>query len=197
MTNETTVSQPRTEEQPTSENGGITRDPDKRQSSRHKHKSPGRVAWMKRLHEEGRAFNSGGPRPKHGIRALEDRLRRGLDPGSPLAVLHAEREAAYLQDLGGSEQCSNMERGIAARLADLDLVRGMLASQRLSSKHMSFKVLHDHVQAVTRNVVAYVTAAKAIGPGRRQKDTEEIVIRRWADEPADGKAGTEHGIDKE
>jgi len=102
----------------TNDGTGGTPSPDAAQSGRYKRKSPGRVAWMKRLHAEGRAFTSGGPRPKHGVRALEDRIRRGLDPGSPLASLHAERRAAYIQDLGGEDNISAMEAGIAATEQD-------------------------------------------------------------------------------
>ncbi len=152
------------------------------QSGRYSFKSEGRREHMLRLHAAGIAF---GPRPKHGIRALEDRLKRGLDPESPLAVLHAEQRAKYIADLGGEANLSNMEAGICDRLADLDLVRGLLTAQRQTGKRMTAVQLVNHVQAVTRHVLAYVTAVKAVGPGRRVKDTDrEIIIRRYASEPS-------------
>lgn len=170
-----------------SEHESTTLTPDGSQSPRYKHKSAGRVAWMKRLHEEGRA-GTGGPRPKHGIRALEDRLRRGLAPDSPLGVLHAELRGKYLTDLGGEGNISNMEAGICDRLADLDLMRGLLSAQRETAKRMTAANLLNHVQGVTRNVLAYVQAVKAIGPGRREKPTgKTIIVKRYAADPGAAK----------
>ncbi len=158
--------------------------PDSSKSGRYSFKSEGRRQHMLRLLAERKVT---GQTLKHGIRGLEDRIRRGLDPDTPLAVLHAERRAAYIQDLGGEATVSAMEAGIADRLADLDLVRGLLNTQRAGAKKMSLKALHDHVQAVTRNVVAYVQAAKAIGPGRREKPTDKtVLVRRYAVEPSGG-----------
>ncbi len=138
---------------------------------------------MRRLHAEGRT-GPGGRKLGHGEYALAERLKRGLDPDTPLAVLHGEQRAKYIADLGGEEHLSNMEAGICDRLADLDLVRGLLTAQRQTGKRMTAVQLVNHVQAVTRHVLAYVTAVKAVGPGRRQKDTDrEIIIRRFASEP--------------
>jgi hypothetical protein len=150
-------------------------------------KSPGRVAAGKRLHELGIA-GMGGRRPTHGVRALAERLKRGLDPNTPLAALHAELRGKYLTDLGGEENISNMEAGICTRLADLDLVRGLLNAQRETAKRMTAANLMNHVQGVTRNCLAYVQAVKAIGPGRRQVDADKtIIVRRFAADPGAAK----------
>jgi hypothetical protein len=61
-------------------------------------------------------------------------------------------------------------------------VRGLLNAQRETTKRMTAANLLNHVQAVTRNVLAYVQAVKAIGPGRREKPTDKtVLVRRYAD----------------
>ncbi len=136
---------------------------------------------MKRLQEEGKA-GMGGRRPTHGIKALAERLKRGLDPDTPLAVLHNEIKGAYVADLGGDENISAMEAGICDRLADLDLMRGLLNAQRETTRRMTAKKLLDHIQAVTRNALGYVQLAKAVGPGRREKPTDNtVLVKRYAD----------------
>jgi len=155
----------------------------KQSEGRYSVKSPGRVAFMKRLNEEGLG-GMGGRRPTHGIRALTERLKRGLDPDTPLAAFHAELREKYLADLGGEGNLSNMEAGICDRLADLDLMRGLLNAQRETAKRMTAANLLNHVQGVTRNVLAYVQAVKAIGPGRRPKDSDKtIIVKRYAADP--------------
>lgn len=137
---------------------------------RYRVKSPGRVAAARRLNELG-LRGIGGRRPSHGLIALEQRLKRGLDPTTHLGRLHAARRAGYVADLGGEEACSEMEKGIADRLADLDLVRGLLNAQREGTRRIaSAKALHAHALAVTRNALAYVQAVRLVGPGRRPRE---------------------------
>jgi hypothetical protein len=176
----------------------------KQSRGRYSVKSPGRVAFMKRLNEEGLG-GMGGRRPTHGVRALAERLKRGLNPDTPLAAFHAELRGKYLADLGGEGNLSNMEAGICDRLADLDLMRGLLNAQRETAKRMTAAALLNHVQGVTRNVLAYVQAVKAIGPGRRQVEADRtVVVRRYAADPAasappqpdngqEGQAGADRG----
>ncbi len=165
---------------------GETQEPVTAKSGRYSFKSEGRAAFMRKLHEEGRA-GMGGRRPTHGVRALAERLKRGLDPETPLAVLHAEIKARYVADLAGEENCSAMELGVADRLADLDLIRGLLNAQRDAGKRMSLTQLEAFAAAVSRNAAAYLQAVKTVGPARREKPTDRaVVVRRWAPEPSQG-----------
>lgn len=155
---------------------------------RYSHKSAGRAAFMTKLNQEGRA-GMGGRKVTHGVRALAERLKRGLDPETPLAVLHAEIRGRYVADIGGEEQCSAMELGVCDRLADLDLLRGLLNCQRDASKRMSLAQLEAFAAAVSKNAGAYLQAVKTIGPGRRSKDTgpEQIVLKDFSvPRPANG-----------
>lgn len=131
-------------------------------------KSPGRVAWAKHLNATGQR-GVGGVYPTHGLAALEALLRKGLEPETPIGRLHTERRRAYLQDLGGAENCSNMEQGICDRLADLDLERALLNARRENAHRISVKMQLDHSAAVIRNVLAYIQAARVVGPGRRER----------------------------
>jgi hypothetical protein len=145
---------------------------------RYSHKSPGRVAFMKKLNQEGRT-GMGGRKVTHGVRALVERLKRGLDEETPLAVLHAEYRGRYVADLGGEDNCSAMELGVADRLADLDLIRGLLNCQRDASKRMSLAQLETFAGTVSKNCAAYLQGVKTIGPGRRQKDADkQFIVRR-------------------
>ncbi len=155
--------------------------PETDQSGRYSFKSEGRREHMLRLHTAGIAF---GPRPKHGVRALADRLRRGLDPETPLALLHSEFRDQYVADLGGKEACSAMELGVCERLADLDLIRGMLNAQRDASRRLSLKRLEVFAATVSRNAAAYIQAVKTIGPGRRQRPADQtIIVKKFAEAP--------------
>jgi hypothetical protein len=136
-------------------------------------KSPGRVAAARRLNESG-LRGVGGRTPSHGLRAIEGLLRRGLDPETPLGLIHKERRDGYAQDLGGEGQCSNMELSVADRLADLDIVRALLMAQRERARRMPVRALIDHCSAVTKNVVAFVQAVRVVGPGRRPKDVPDL-----------------------
>jgi hypothetical protein len=147
---------------------------------RYSHKSPGRAAFMKRLNQEGRG-GMGGRKVTHGVRALVERLKRGLDEETPLAVLHAEYRGRYVADLGGEENCSAMELGVCDRLADLDLIRGLLNCQRDASKRMSLAQLEAFAGTVSKNCAAYLQAVKTVGPGRRTRDTDRtVIVRRWS-----------------
>ncbi len=146
--------------------------------------SPGRVAAGKRLHELGLA-GIGGRRPTHGRRALVELLKRGLEEGSPIAVLQREAEDAYLSDLGGLEQASAMDRGLVRRLAVLDLDLALLLAQRDGAARLTREQSSRLSQDLSRNSAAYTALVKTLGgPGRRQKPADrEIVIKRFADPP--------------
>jgi hypothetical protein len=107
-------------------------------------------------------------------------------------VLHAEYRGRYVADLGGEDNCSAMELGVADRLADLDLIRGLLNCQRDASKRMSLAQLEAFAGTVSKNCAAYLQAVKTIGPGRRQKDTDrQIIVRRQYGEAPQPSNGTE------
>ncbi len=144
--------------------------------------SPGRVAAGKRLHELGLA-GIGGRRPTHGRRALVELLKRGLEEGSPVATLQREAEDAYLSDLGGPEQASNMDKGLVRRLAVLDLDLALLLAQRDGAARLTREQSSRLSQDLSRNSAAYTALVKTLGgPGRRAKPADtQIVIRRYAE----------------
>ncbi len=165
-----------------------------RKSTRYKNqvgKSPGRVAAGKRLHELGIA-GMGGRRPTHGRRALVELLKRGLEEGSPIAMLRREQTDAYVADEGGPENVSTKHKGIIRRMVGLDLEYALLDAQLDKADTLSRKVLLELFAARDRNTAAYNGCVKTIGgPDRRQKDAAEpLVIKRYMEvegQPPDGK----------
>ncbi len=154
-------------------------DPVTKQSERrYSVKSPGRVAFMQRLNQEGRG-GIGGRRPTHGRRALAELLRRGLEEGSPIAILQREAEDAYLSDLGGAGQASAMDRGLVRRLAVLDLDLALLLAQRDGALRLTREQSSRLSQDLSRNSAAYTALVKTLGgPGRRTKPTDgKIYVR--------------------
>jgi hypothetical protein len=152
------------------------------------------MRWVNETRQAGR----GGRPLKSGEFALAERLSRGLDAAGPLAILHAERRTRYVGDLGGEENCSAMELRVCDRLADLDLLRGLLNVQRDASKRMSLTKLEAFAAAVSRNAVAYLQAVKTIGPGRRAKDADRtVVVRRWSAAEPDTKPTDGNGQEQE
>jgi hypothetical protein len=133
------------------------------------------MRWVNETRQAGR----GGRPQKTGEFALSERLKRGLNPATPLAVLHAEIRGRYVGDLGGEDNCSAMELGVCDRLADLDLIRGLLNCQRDGMKRLSLTQLEAFAGTVSKNCAAYLQGVKTIGPGRRQKDADrQIIVRR-------------------
>ena len=148
------------------------------------------MRWVNETRQAGR----GGRPQKTGEFALSERLKRGLDPTTPLAVLHAEYRGRYVADLGGEDNCSAMELGVADRLADLDLIRGLLNCQRDTSKRMSLTQLEAFAGAVSKNCAAYLQAVKTVGPSRRQKETDRTltILRNYGATPPAPSIGQEH-----
>lgn len=142
-----------------------------------KPKSPGRVAAAKRLNELGLRGTGGRP-PSHGFRALEALLAHGAAPAGPLGVLLAEREAAYLADIGGRENVSSMEAGVCRRLAGGDLFLSLLVARVITpngrSSRLTWQQTKDLAALHARLSESYTRMAQALGLKRRAKDVPTL-----------------------
>ncbi len=159
-------------------------------------KSPGRVAWGKQLQALGMGA-MGGRLPKHGRRMLAELLRRGLDDGSPVAVLRREASDAYLGDLGGESNATTMDKGVVRRLVGLDLDWALLDAQLDGAVRLSQAQATKLRDERARNAAAYASLVKVLGgPGRRAKLTDNTyVVHRYANESSpqpEGGAQPEH-----
>lgn len=152
----------------------------KQSEGRYSVKSPGRVAFMKRLNEEGLG-GMGGRRPTHGRRALAELIRRGEQLDGPIGELTRQLETAYAVDYGGD--LSTAEKALVKRLVVLDVDLALSIAERDKAKRFTKQDAIAHTQAVSRNCAAYAALVKVLGgPGRREKPTgNTLVVRRYAD----------------
>ncbi len=149
------------------------------QSPQEKAKAPRRVENMKRINREGLA-GPGGRKLDHGEYALAERLKQGLDPRSPLAVLAADYRGQYVTFFGGEENLNPVTRGLARRYAalelDFDRLQGNLTG------NLRGKRLELHCQQLLRNIQAFLSAAKVSGTSAWQKEADRtVVIKPFAD----------------
>ncbi len=149
---------------------------------RYSHKSPGRVAYMTRLNQEGKG-GMGGRRPTHGRRMLAELVKRGEQLDGPIGELTQRLESAYAADYG--DDLSTAEKSLVKRLVMLDVDLALLIAARDKAARFTKADAVNHAQAVSRNCAAFSALVKVMGgPGRRQKPADrEIVVRRWS-EPA-------------
>lgn len=162
--------------------------PVSQRSGRYSFVSPGRQAAAKALHARGLA-GMGGRRPKHGRRALVELLRRGMEEGTEIATLQRELTDAYLADLGGEQNVSNMDKGLVKRMVVADLDLALLLAQRDGATKLSREQLIGLSQALSRNTANYTQLVKTLGgPGRRQVETDrEVIVRRYQADPGAAK----------
>jgi hypothetical protein len=127
----------------------------------------------------------------HGAKALEVLLRQGLTRDHPIGVLLHQRRTAYVTDLGGAEALSQMETGLAERLAKLDLFEALLDARLIDpttgkTRRLSWARLHSLGLLRVRLGDSYARLAGVLGLKRREKPTEDIVetARRLAAEQA-------------
>ncbi len=150
-------------------------------------KSPGRVAAMRRVNELGLRGTGGHP-VEHGLRSLEERLRRGHELPGGVGVLLREEEAGVLADLGGAEQVSNMERGLARRIGEarikLALIAARFCTPNGGPRRMTRREQQEWTQLWCRVAETELRLCQALGLRRRELDAgREIIIQRYAESP--------------
>ena len=125
-------------------------------------KSPGRSEHMRKVNAAG-LRGPGGAKPRHGLRALEELLKQGLQEDTEaggITAFHDDRRLGYLKAFGDESTHTEIEQGVANRLADLDLARLLLVNQR--GTRMSGLALVNHIIALHRNATAYIMTVRAL-----------------------------------
>ena len=156
-----------------------------------KPKSPGRVAAARRLNEMG-LRGPGGRMPVHGIRALESMLSRGQNPEGRIGQLLAEFEQGFLADLGGPEDASAKEVGLCRRLAELELLIGLVKARLTTgrggprrlpwAREKDLLTVHGHLTD------SFTRTALALGLQRRAKPVpslEDYIAQKYGHDPDD------------
>ena len=142
-----------------------------------KPKSPGRVAAARRLNELG-LRGPGGRMPVHGIRALEAMLSRGQAPEGKIGTLLADFEQGFLADLGGPDEASAKETGLCRRLAELELLIGLVKARLTTgrggprrlpwAREKDLLTVHGHLTD------SFTRTALAIGLARRARPVPSL-----------------------
>lgn len=115
----------------------------------------------------------------HSMVALAKLLRKGLDPGHPVGRILSERRQTYVADLGGPENCSGMEMGIAEKMARLDLMQALLDCRSTSpldgkARRLSLAKTQSLALVQARLTDSFVRAASALGIRKRERDVHTI-----------------------
>jgi hypothetical protein len=164
-------------------------------------KNPGRVRAAQRVNEllrQRRAAGEpwpGGRVPVHAMQTLEKLLKRGDAQEGQLAVILAQHEGDYVNDLGGRENVSSMEAGICKRLAEGDLFLALIRARLITARGQPRRLTWDQTKDVAalhaRLADSYTRMAQALGLKRRAKELPDLQTF-LAQAAADGKV---HGGD--
>lgn len=142
-----------------------------------KPKSPGRVAAARRLNELG-LRGPGGRMPVHGLRALETMLARGQEPPGMIGQLLAHFEREFLSDLGGPEDVSSKERALCRRLAELELLIGLVKARLTTTqggpRRLPWARERDLLTVHARLADSFTRTASALGLQRREKPVPSL-----------------------
>lgn len=152
----------------------------------------------------GKPGRSGAPRGngnglRHGRRALESLVRRGLDEQDAMAALVREREQGYLVDVGGAEAASEMEKSLCRRLAILDLDLALITARLpvpsgTRVKRVPWARMLAVMHARAANTQTFTLVASRLGIRRRPRDLDTDPIeaaRRMAREDAEARRAQE------
>ena len=142
-----------------------------------KTKSPGRVAAARRLNELG-LRGPGGRLPVHGIRAIEVMLARGEEPPGKIGQLLANLEGEFLADLGGSDQASAKETGLCRRLAEVELLIGLVKARLTTTqggpRRLTWAREKDLLTIHARLSDSFTRTASALGLQRRSRNVTDL-----------------------
>ena len=120
----------------------------------------------------------GGRMPVHGIRALEAMLARGEEPPGKIGQLLANLEGEFLADLGGPEDASAKEMGLCRRLAELELLIGLVKARLTTTqggpRRLPWAREKDILTIHARLSDSFTRTAVSLGLERRAKDIPSL-----------------------